>query len=105
MNKEDFMNQLENELVDYLRNRWSGRAWFNGGSYSYLFDLSKGPGNITTSDDGVLECKRFVDAIEGYADEGIFQDFSETDEDFWGEFFRLAVTDQEDHELKNMRGE
>jgi hypothetical protein len=93
--------ELNAEITAFLNKYFQGKAWFNGGSYSYLFD-TKHPRTIRTSDGGKLPAKNFVDAIKGWADRGIYEDFSDCDGAHWKEFFRSAIRNQEDHELRNL---
>ncbi len=92
------------DLTQYLQEKHGGRAWFNGGSYSYLLDTAK-PTEVTTSDDGAIQCGDLLEIIEGWADRGICDDFVACWPEDWAEFFRADVRGQEDHELRNLRGD
>ena len=103
--------EFNNDLVKTLKMYFKGKAWFKGGSYSYLMDVRK-PNIMMSSDGGTIKIKSFAHGIKDYADSGIYDDmFGDNnhflDPEFLKEYFRpfKAVRGQEDHELANMRGD
>ena len=93
-----------------LNQYFNGKAWFNGGSYSYLMDV-KHPTVMKSSDGGTIKIKNFAAGILKYADRDVLEDMLTDDGEYISEldylelYFRPAnaVRDQESHELANLR--
>lgn len=103
--------EFNNDIIKTLKMYFKGKAWFKGGSYSYLMDVRK-PNIMMASDGGKIGIKSFAQGIKDYADSGIYGDMFDDHEYFLDpanlkEYFRPfhAVRGQEDHELANMRGD
>ena len=102
-----FMNKI---IIKTLKTRFKGKAWFKGGSYSYLLDASK-PNMMQASDGAPIRVKNFVNGLEDYCDAGVVADLFDAglwlDPDTVAEYLRpyKAIRDQESHELANMRGD
>lgn len=112
------IQEFDKEILDFVQETFGGQAWFKGGSYAYKVDASK-PNQIVASDGSVIECKSIAQALSKYCDRGVFEDFTDCDQDYWHEYFRpvknkhpmgkdgapMYGSDQGEHEYHNMRGE
>ena len=106
------IKELNQSVIDMLNQYFNGKAWFNGGSYSYLMDV-KHPTIMKSSDGGTIKIKNFATGILKYADRDVLEDMLSDDGEYISEldylelYFRPAnaVRDQESHELANLRGD
>ena len=116
---EDFPAQLEQEMMDFLNEKFGGKAWFKGGSYAYLVDADN-PTQLKASDGSVIKVQgSVIDTLEKYVDRDVMDDFANTDPLDWHEFFRpvkntipnardgapMYGSEQGRHELANLQGE
>ena len=94
--------QLHENIEKFLDAKYQGRAWFKGGGYSYLFRTDM-PFRQQASDGSVFH-DTWENVIEKFCDRGIWEDFIDTDPEYWSDFFRASVKGQDDHEFQNLRG-
>ena len=95
---------IDRKIATYLRARWNGQAWFNAGSYSYLFKRLD-PTTVMTSDGGQIDCTSWSFCIDEFSDHVRTEDLVDMDYDEWDAYFRADIKGQEDHELRNLRGD
>ena len=104
------MKEISKSIAEFLIKHFNGKAWFKGGSYSYLLDARK-PNMMYSSDGGKIKVKNFADGILKYSDSGIGSELIDNwdyyDPEDIKDYFRSAnaVRDQESHELANLKGD
>lgn len=115
---EVFDQKLTAAILEYVRDKFGGKAWFKGGSYAYLIDATK-PNFMQASDGSPVQVANLAAGLDDYCDRGIFKDFAESPVAYWGDFFRpvkdpnrlakdgapMHGNDQAEHEYNNMMGE
>lgn len=108
--EQGYYNALSQAILSFVSNKFGGMAWFKGGSYAYKIDATK-PNQMIASDGSVVKVANVAKGLDDYCDRGILRDFADTDPMYWDEQFRPVKkqptwsSDQEDHEVANMRGE
>lgn len=117
-NYYDSEADLAQEILNFVQEKFGGKAWFKGGSYAYKLDATE-PNLMIASDGSEVTVDNVAKGLDDYCDRGVFDDFVHSDPSYWPEFFRPVQNkipmardgapayggEQERHELGNMRGE
>lgn len=103
----EFFKKVNADIAYYVKRKFGGKAWFNGGAYSYLIDVSK-PRMIYASDQSPIRVKGWAQGLKDYADKWAWEDFINTEPEtgYWDRYFRAAksLRGQEDHEYAARMG-
>jgi hypothetical protein len=104
-NPED-MKYANETLADIVNSKFKGRAWFNGGSYSYLIDTKK-PNIIVASDGSKIQVKSWAHGLHDYVDRWAWHELATSYPDYWETMFRPAekIRGQGEHEYLSRMGE
>ena len=104
-NPED-MKYANETLADIVNSKFKGRAWFNGGSYSYFIDTKK-PNIIVASDGSKIKVKGWAQGLHKYVDRWAWHELATSYPDYWETMFRPAekIRGQGEHEYLSRMGE
>jgi len=100
------MKYANETIADIVNTKFKGRAWFNGGSYSYLIDTKK-PNIIVASDGSKIRVKSWAHGLHDYVDRWAWHELATTYPDYWETMFNPAgkIRGQGEHEYLSRMGE
>lgn len=105
---ESELSQLNADIANVLNQpEFGGRAWLNGGSYSYMVDI-KQPNKMKASDGSVITVKRWAHGLKDYASKWVLDAFLENYPEEWSGSLIYPVKSiqgQSDHEIRRLRGD
>jgi hypothetical protein len=100
-NDKDFFEEVNSDLQYFIKKHFKdGKAWFNGGAYSYLVDLSK-PNLIYASDGSPIKVAGWAQGLKDYASSWAWEELIGSEPEwYWKELFRpvKSLKGQADHE-------
>lgn len=102
----EYYSSLSNAILSLVKEKFGGKAWFDGGGYAYLIDVSN-PKKLVSSDGADINVPNVARGLEKYTS-NFKENFVDVYPSDWPDFFRSTrktpgpESDQEWYELGKM---